>query len=118
MSLTPGQAVGRQARCFRTPCWPTAPAEAGPQGFGASRDGCASRLPSKRHGQRPTARAAGDLDVDLVTRLLRRDQVDETVDGRDRLTVDLHDHVTARRPAFALDGDLVRRRLQPGLGGP
>src|SRR5438067_2274610 len=115
VSRRPGQAGGPPTRRFRTPCWPTAPAEAGPQGFGASRGGCTSRLPPKGHAQRLAARAADDLELDLVARLLRCDQVDQTLDRRDRLTVDCNYHVTAGRPALTLDGDLVRRRLQTGV---
>src|SRR5207244_12580400 len=82
LSRGPGQAGGPSARCFRPPCWPTAPTEAGPQGFGASRDGGGSRLPSKLHGHRLATRATNDLDGDLVARLLRCDQVDQAVHCR------------------------------------
>src|SRR5580765_3761002 len=113
----PGQAFGPLALRSRAPCWPTAPAEAGPQGFGASRDGVfrASRLPSKLDVEVHLLRAANDLEVDVVARLLRSDEINESLDRRNGPTVDLDDHVAAGRPALALDRDLIRRRLEASL---
>src|SRR5580765_499563 len=114
----PGQAFGPLALRSRAPCWPTAPAEAGPQGFGASRDGVfrASRLPSKLDVEVHLLRAANDHEVDVVARLLRSDEIDEGLDGRNGPAVDLDDHVATGRPTLALDGHLVRRSLEAGLG--
>src|SRR6476661_7912179 len=102
----PGQAFGPLALRSRAPCWPTAPAEAGPQGFGASRDGVlrASRLPSKLDVEVHLLRAANDHEVDVG------------LDGRNSPAVDLDDHVATGRPTLALDGHLVRRSLEAGLG--
>src|SRR6476646_6867081 len=113
----PGQAFGPLALCSRAPCWPTAPAEAGPQGYGASLGGEESRLPPEFHAEMNPAGSADDLEIDLVARLLGRDHVDQAIDRRHRLTVHLDDHVASRRPAFTFDRHLARRGLQTGLGG-
>src|SRR5216684_5885714 len=74
-SERPRQACGPLARCFRAPCWPTASAEAGPQGYGASLGGRHSRLPPEFHVEMDPAGSADDLELDRVARLLRSDEV-------------------------------------------
>src|SRR5919109_3924087 len=114
MSRGPGQAVGPSTRRFRTSRWPTTPSEAGPQGFGAIEGGMSrgeSWVPPKPYGLvqplRRRSAAANDLEVDSVARLLGGDHVDEPLDRRDGLPVDLDDDVAAGRPAFAFDRDVL-----------
>jgi hypothetical protein len=80
MSKRPGQAFRPLTLCLRAPCWPTASAEAGPQGSGASLGGEESRLPPEFHVEVNPARSADDLEIDVVPRLLHRDEIDEALD--------------------------------------
>jgi hypothetical protein len=72
-------------------------------------------LPSKLDVDVNVLRVADDLEVDVVARLLRSNEIDESLDGRNRPAVDFDDHVASGRPALPLDCDLARRRLEGGL---
>src|SRR5262249_34999251 len=74
-----------------------------------------SCLPPKLDVDVHLLRTAKDHELDVVTRLLRGDDVDEALDVPDGPAVCLDDQVAARRPTLSLDGDLIRCASQTGL---
>src|SRR5439155_1137519 len=106
-------AGGRQGAGLATAALPWTQA---PEGRGPGRL-AGPRLAPELYAHIKCLRVSVNLQRDVVSGLLARDAGLELVGARNRLAVELRDHVASERVALAVDDDLVVAPAEPGPSG-